>query len=256
MGIAALHQVLHIFQKTMGHSQIVNSLVNAFETFLLLSYVKLLSVSIDILLPSLLWEPSYACRGLVVFHDGTLDYCGREYLPYMPFWPSQFFWCSHSSPSCSSVSIYPCGWFQRLLNKYHLQRQALNTFIDAFQGSFNDVTNGTRDCRCFAALFLIIRVVAYLLLGLPLIVLSYSLLVDALLLMGVMLSLFSPYKNSLYTKLDTVFLAVLVVFILSLWSIHDYNAQLVEYAERLVLYGLAPLQISYLPLVTSTNAAE
>ena len=49
--------------------------------------------------------------------------------------------------------------------------------------------------------------------------------------------------------LHTVFLAVLVVFILSLWSIHDYNAQLVEYAERLVLYGLAPLQISYLPLV-------
>ena len=113
------------------------------------------------------------------FMTGLLTTVAESTCP-MPFWPSQFFWCSHSSPSCSSVSIYPCGWFQRLLNKYHLQRQALNTFIDAFQGSFNDVTNGTRDCRCFAALFLIIRVVTYLLLGLPLIVLSYSLLVDAL----------------------------------------------------------------------------
>ena len=175
-----------------------NSLVNAFATFLLLSYVKLLSVSIDILLPSLLWEPSYACRGPVVFYDGTLDYFGREHLPYAILAITVLL--VFTLFPILLLCVYPCGWFQRLLNKYHLQRQALNTFIDAFQGSFKDGTNGTRDCRCFAALFLIIRVVAYLLPGLSLIVLSYSLLVVALLLMGVMLSLFSPYKNSLYIR--------------------------------------------------------
>ena len=55
------------------------------------------------------------------------------------------------------LALYPCQCFQRCLNRCNIQYQALHTFMDVFQGSYKDGTNGTRDCRWFAALYLMLR---------------------------------------------------------------------------------------------------
>ena len=137
----------------------------AFATFLLLSYVKFLSVSFDILMPTLSWDMENTMQPPVLYYDGTVEYFGKDHvhLPYallalavllvFTFLPILL------------LCVYPCHCFQRVLNRYHLSSQTLHTFMDTFQGGFKDGTNGTRDCRYFAAVYLIVRVALYISLG-------------------------------------------------------------------------------------------
>ena len=52
--------------------------------------------------------------------------------------------------------LYPFLCFQRCLNRLRIRSLALHTFVDAFEGCYKDGANGTRDCRYFAALQLVI----------------------------------------------------------------------------------------------------
>ena len=63
------------------------------------------------------------------------------------------------------MCLYPCQWFQKCLNHCRLQSHFLHTFIDAFQGCYKDGTNGSRDCRWFAGLYLFTRILILILLG-------------------------------------------------------------------------------------------
>ena len=95
-----------------------------------------------------------------------------------------------------------CHCFQRVLNRYHLSSQTLHTFMDTFQGGFKDGTNGTRDCRYFAAVYLIVRVALYISLGISIATFNFSMINGVLLLFGLLLVMFHPYKKSLYNKID------------------------------------------------------
>ena len=149
---------------------IQNSLVDAFATFLLLSYVKLLSVSFDILMPTPVLDKWGNQVSTVLYYDGTITYFGMEHLPYaltaiivlvvFTFLPILL------------LFLYPCKCFQTFLNRAHCRSQALHAFIEAFQGCFKDGTDGGRDCRYFAAFYLLIRVLAYL--GIEMCIISYT----------------------------------------------------------------------------------
>ena len=139
------------FARCRRQWNIQNSLVDAFATFLLLSYVKFLIVSFDILMPTVSWDMNSAMQPPVLYYDGTVEYFGKDYvhLPYallalavllvFTFLPILL------------LCVYPCRCFQRVLNRYHLSSQTLHTFMDTFQGGFKDGKNGTRDFRYFAA---------------------------------------------------------------------------------------------------------
>ena len=58
------------------------SIVEAFATFLLLSYMKLLSVSVDLLTPSHVYHVNGSSLGLYLYYDATIEYFGEEHLPY------------------------------------------------------------------------------------------------------------------------------------------------------------------------------
>ena len=58
------------------------SIVEAFATFLLLSYVKLLSVSSDLLVPTHVYHVNGSLVGLYLYYDATIEYFGEEHLPY------------------------------------------------------------------------------------------------------------------------------------------------------------------------------
>ena len=58
------------------------SIVEAFATFLLLSYVKFFSVSFDILIPRHVYHVNGTLLGLYMYYDATIEYFGEEHLPY------------------------------------------------------------------------------------------------------------------------------------------------------------------------------
>ena len=137
------------------------SLVDAFATFLLLAYIKFLSVSFSLLFPAVAYDstgrpltPTY------LFIDGTVEYFGEEHLPYALLAIANLI--TFTIFPILILCLYPCRLFQQCLNHCNLSFQALHTFMDAFQGSFKNGTDGTRDCRYFAALYLILRVAVYL----------------------------------------------------------------------------------------------
>ena len=109
---------------------IQNSLVDAFATFLLLSYVKLLSVSFDILMPTPVLDKWGNQVSTVLYYDGGITYFGREHLPYaltaiivlvvFTFLPILL------------LFLYPCKCFQTFLNQAHCRSQALHAFIEAY----------------------------------------------------------------------------------------------------------------------------
>ena len=151
----------------------------------------------------------------VVYYDGTFEYFGQDHLPYsllalavllvFTFLPILL------------LCLYPCRCFQRFLNRYHLSSQTLHTLMDTFQGSFKDGTNGTRDCRYFAAIYLMTRVLLYLSLGISIVTFSNSTINSIFLAIVVLLAMFQPYKESLYNRLDICLVVTLMVVISSEW---------------------------------------
>ena len=233
------------FARCRRQWDIQNSLVDAFATFLLLSYVKFLSVSFDILMPTFSWDMDYRIQPAVLYYDGSIEYFGKDYvhLPYallaiavllvFTFLPILL------------LCLYPCRCFQSFLNRYHLSSPALHTFMDIFQGSFKDGTNGTRDCRYFAAVYLIARVILYLSVGISIITFNTSMISSVLLFLIVLLVIFQPYKESLYNKLNICLMAILMMVSFSEMQFHLYVTWLERGVDTYLLFLVSPIPLLY-----------
>ena len=137
------------------------SVINAFATFLLLSYSKLLTVSYSLLDASTLYNNRGERVGpaVLLYFDASIEYFSRQHLPFAVLaicvllvfvvFPMLL------------LLLYPMRSFQRCLGYCtRIRWQFLHTFADAFQGCYKNGTNGTRDYRYFAGLYLVFRIVA------------------------------------------------------------------------------------------------
>ena len=234
---------IRCFSRIRRQWDMQNTLVDAFATFLLLSYIKFASVSLDLLMPSPIWNTNITLQRPVVYYNGTMEYFGRDHLPFAVLAITVLL--LFTLFPILLLCLYPCRWFQQLLNRCHLQRQALNTFIDAFQGSFKNGTDGSWDCRYFSAVFLMTRVLAYVLLGVSMIMLSNSGLIALLLSVVLMLCLFQPYTNSIHNTIDIIFFTVFAILISCYWVISDHNSSLRRYVDSYVAWTFSPVPVFF-----------
>ena len=106
--------------------------------------------------------------------------------------------------------------FQQCLGHCGLRCHALGTFMDAFQGCYKDGTNGTRDCRYFGALYLIICIICFFVLALTVDVLFFFFAVAQFILIvfAMLIAIIQPYKAhfAVYNIVDTLF-----ILLLALW---------------------------------------
>ena len=222
---------------------IQNSLVDAFATFLLLSYVKLLSVSIDILAPTVLFDSRSERQPIMLYYDGTVEYLSKEHLPYAIL--STTVLTVFILFPILLLCLYPCRCFQTFLNNCHINSQALRVFMDAFQGCFKDGTNGTRDCRYFSAVYLILRIAVNLSLILSFVYFTSSVVTAVLVIVILLHSLIHPYKKKLYNQLDIFFFVSLTLSVSSAWIIQERSTGFTETADRVILLLYAPMPIIY-----------
>ena len=231
------------FARCRRQWDIQNSLVDAFATFLLLSYVKYLSVSFDILMPTFSWDVELKLQPPVLYYDGTVEYFGLVHLPYALLSLAVLF--VFTFLPILLLCLYPCHCFQRFLNRYHLSSPAFHTFMDTFQGGFKDGTNGTRDCRYFAALYLIFRVVLYLSLGISIVTFEISMINFVHLVAVVALLIFQPYKESIYNKLDISAMVILMTIVSSTHILKIYTTWLEQVVQRFLLLLLSPIPLLF-----------
>ena len=188
------------------------SIIDAFATFLLLSYSKVMFVSAQFLVstavhsynvtnPSVttatyyLWDPT-----IRLFHD-------RHYL--FAIIAIIFFSTFIALPPLLLV-LYPTKAFQKCLGLGKCQWYTLRTFVDNFQGCYKDGTEGTRDCRYFAGLYFILRIAVFLshTLLMPSYLLSWMVPGVIITAAALCLTAFRPYKEDKYNIIDSIFLTL------------------------------------------------
>ena len=186
-----------------------HSIIDAFATFILLSYVKLISTSGDLIIPTKLYNIHGSRIGHFMYYDATVEFMGPQHMPYAilalavlvlgVMFPLFLF-------------LYPMNWFQVLLNKCHLNSPGLRIFMECFQGYYRDRSDGGWECRYFAAVYPSFRITGTIVYAathsniyFPLQVLLTVVVLTTLLI--------RPYKKQfkLYNTIDIVFLLSVMV---------------------------------------------
>ena len=126
-----------------------HSIIDAFTTFMLLSYMKILNTSTDLLIITNLFNVHGSSVGYFLYYDATVEFMGPEHLPYAIIAVTVLV-LGLMFPIL--LLLYPMNWFQILLNKCGLNSPGLRMFMECFQGYYRDRSDGGWECRYFSAL--------------------------------------------------------------------------------------------------------
>ena len=191
------------------------SAIDVFATFILLSYGKLLFV----VLLFLYSQPLYNGQGQklstsVMVHSTSTLFFHKEHLPLAIL--SIFVSLTFIAVPPIVLLFYQAAFFQKCLTQCRMNSQALRTFVETFQGCYKDGTNGTRDCRYFAGLYFIFRIVAIILFFTTLInesVFFYGFI-------ALLFALVQPYKEYVYNVIDAVMFGLMgTIYFLVMWNV-------------------------------------
>ena len=220
------------------------SLIDTFATFLLLSYMKMGYAAIYILAPTRVYSPD-GTSVWAVYIDPSVKYFGPSHMGYALLTLLVSFILLIIP--IILLFLYPCQCFQRCLNHFHLRLLVLHAFVDAFQGCYKDGTNGTRDCRYFSALLLLLRL---------LFLFSFFVTKEVIfscfassVVIGLFITIFmivQPYKNPLYNNSATpLLMAGLILCFLSpvyiLLSLSNYHSFTWSFQVLYTLCCIGPL---------------
>jgi hypothetical protein len=188
------------------------SLVDAFATFLLLSYVKILSVSVELLLPVVLYDQNGdQLQQFYVYNQGDVTYFSSHHLPYACL--ALFFLLIFTLLPMALLFLYPCSCFQVCLNRTGCSCQLLHTFMDTFQGHYKNGTNGTRDLRFFSGLYLLLRALVYASTAVAYQIFCFAYTTVCLVLCLFSLLLAQPHTTYMNTLNDALFLVFLTTLV-------------------------------------------
>lgn len=200
--VARMWRPVHrVFLRMRRQWDVKKSLVDAFTTFLLLSYIKILNASFDLLVPTKLYTMTghalpnqyylYYDAGTRGFHNGHTVYGVLAITMLLVFNVAPFL----------VLLLYPCRFFQALLN--HLgcsaRLQPLHIFMDSFLGCYRIAP---RDYRHFAALSLLVRIGNLVVFSVTLSRYYYPFGCTLFIAMAVLVTVMKPYKSPAQNTID------------------------------------------------------
>ena len=232
-----------------------SSLVDAFATFLLLSYVKILSVSVDLLMPVVLYDQKgHTLPQLYLFNQGDVAFMGSHHLPYACL--ALFFLLTFTLVPMLLLFLYPCSCFQVCLNRTGCSCQPLHTFMDIFQGHYKNGTNGTRDLRFFSGLYLLLRGVVYASTVVAFQISSYAYTTVVITTLAVSVALAQPYKKQKYNIIDTILLTTTALLYVTLVPLISLKPIRLQRGLSVANYILGAIIILYLPTVCTVGISK
>ena len=188
-----------------------HSIIDAFATFLVLSYMKFLNTSIDLMIPTTVTDVHGSRLGYFFYYDATIEFMGSQHLPYAIIAMAVLL-IGLLFPLM--LLIYPMKWFQKLLNTLNLNSPGLRAFMECFQGNYRDRTDGGWECRYFSAVYPIFRIGVSLFYALTRNDLFFPIEVVMSVVVITSLQVVRPYKKQCrqYKTLDTLLLMSLIGF--------------------------------------------
>ena len=226
----SLKKCLHIFIKERNTG---SSLIESFATFILLSYVKILNVTFNILTPTYLYNMNGTYGHPHVYNDPLTEYLSKQHLPYFVlaivmsfvfnFLPFLF------------IFFYPCVCFQKFLNFWTgLRYPALSIFMDAFQGSYKHKPSYLRS---FPAIYFMAQFTNLLILATFGVELYHATASLNLIVIIILIAIARPYKNKWHNVTTlTIFSSVFIGYICTVFNIYINIA--IETPARWLLFIL------------------
>ena len=220
---------------------IKSSILNAFGTFLLLSYGKLLTVSFDLLVYTQAYAPSGKAIRYVLFYDATVEYFGRDHLPYAIL--AIVITILFNILPLLFALLHPLKCFRGHTAKW----PALRICLDSYQGYYKDGTEGTRDCRFFSALYLLIRITLFVVYALFKEE-FYNVAPSFLLCLAMLIVMIQPFKKQfgVYNSIHTLLILNLIMLLSTIACLASVSVR-VQASTRLYSYILSMI-FSILPL--------
>ena len=134
-----------------------SSIIQAFATFLLLSYSKFLSISFGILGYTHLYNASGVQDGPnMVYFNPSIPFFSNHHIPYALL--AIVALSTFILIPLLFLCLYPTRVFQRCLGHCRIRWHAIHAFAEAFNGCYKDGTKGTRDYRYFGGFYLTLRI--------------------------------------------------------------------------------------------------
>ena len=196
-------------------------LIDAFATFLHLSYTKLIFVSFNLIS----YVALYDSKGKrvypnVLYYAGEVPYLSLGHLPY--FILAITVLLMFVMLPLLILFFYPTRIFQRFLNLFpSINWHPLHVFADAFNGCFKNGIDGSRDLRYFGSFYLLFRVVFYLTAVISEV--ESGVIVTFLpLVASLMFAFLKPYKNKFLNILDATLFSSLEMT--QIWVVYNLYA--------------------------------
>lgn len=195
------------------------SLVDAFVTFFVLSYLKITATAFRFLQFVFVYNINGKILRTVFFYDGSVTVYQGIHLVLSILAIFTIITISFLPPFL--LTCYQFKWFHSILEKCHLRSQALVTFVEVLQSGFTDGRNGTKDRRYFAGFYFILRIAIF---GpttvIPQVTIRIIIPFAVYSIAAAVLIMFPPYQKSFFNKLDVlVLLNYLVITFLILLSL-------------------------------------
>ena len=203
-----IHRCFAQFQRQLN---VKTSIIEAFATFLLLSYLKILCVSFDLLVPTQVYDKHGKSLGLYLYYDGGIHFFGKEHLPYAILIITLLF----NVLPLLLLLLYPLQCYQRCLGNCRGSWPGLHIFVDAFQDCYkNGTVGGTRDCRYFAAVYLIVRIMLLAVYAVTLTALFFGVGLLILIALALSVAIIQSYRQDLaiYNTVDIVLILMMAAW--------------------------------------------
>lgn len=190
----------YCFARLRHNLNIRTSLVDAFGTFFTLSYVKILSVTSDLIFYTHVWSDRDTISKRM-YSDGTVLFFRGTHIPFAIA-------CILITVVCNLlplglIIIYSFPKMQKITQCFPISFQnALHPFMDNLLSCYKDGTNGTRNCRYFAIVYYISRILLFVAFISTKDKFYYPESLCVILVTVFLIVVIQPYKSTAYNTLD------------------------------------------------------
>ena len=244
---------LSFIQKHLSVKLHINAklnVLNAFASFIILAYCKILYINFALLSFTQLFEsngspfPPNGTR--YTLYNASVPYLEEEHKPY--FILAFIVLLVFNIFPMLLLLLYPTKPFQKLLNYFPRMRwDYLHIFMDCFQGCYKNGTNNTLDYRYFAGLYLLIRFINHI--SRVHSDWSYTITIQIILCLtvSILFGVLRPYRNDFYNRVDCMFFGLLTLGIVCILC----NQYIIHLRNLTVILGV--IAVSYALLILLQN---
>ena len=237
------------FRKLLTNWDLRKSVIKAFATFILLSYVKIGAVCTRAFQTTTIYNITGSAKeSLYFYYDANIQYLSGIHLPLAIL--AGISLATVTLPLPILLFFYQFKFFQAILSCCCSTRirEGLRTFVEAFQGYYRDGSDGGRDYRFFASIYILLRIIVFSSRDFTLLVVIVTNLISCI-LVGVVYAMVRPYKQNIFNIIDgfilvnTGFLYLFTILIFLLTQVRNWISFIIILSLALFVLPLVYITI-------------